>query len=52
LITSPTTHCRIISLKKIKIGNWFLFLIKKFFVDVDGPFLGFQNGGNSPHTKI
>jgi hypothetical protein len=29
----------------------FVFQFKKFFVDVDGPFLKSQNGGNSPHKK-
>ncbi len=34
---SPTTHCRIISLKKIK---WFfcVYSIRKFFVGIDGLF--------------
>ncbi len=30
----------------------FGFLIKKSFVDVDGPFLCLQNGENSPQKKI
>jgi len=29
----------------------FFFLIIKYFVDVDDPFLCFQNGGNSPHKN-
>jgi hypothetical protein len=38
LVTSPTTHCRIISFKKLKNNfKYNFFKIKKYFVDVDVP---------------
>jgi hypothetical protein len=46
LATSFKTHCRIIAFKKKCNKNL------KCFVDVDGPFLCLQNGGNSPQKKI
>jgi len=48
LARSLKNHYRVISFFKIK--NIYI-LIKKPFVDVDGPFLRSQNHGNSSHTK-
>jgi hypothetical protein len=49
LATSPKTHYRIISLKKLKLE----FLdFKKSFVDVDGFFLCLEHGGNSPQKTF
>ncbi len=50
MATSPRNHCRIISIKKLKL-EIFGFLIKKSFFDVDGPFLCLQNSENSSPKK-
>jgi len=50
LATNPRTHCRIISLNFWNL-KFLVFLVKKSFVNVDGPFLCLKNDGNSPPKK-
>jgi hypothetical protein len=44
LAKNPRNHCKALVLKE---GQFWFYKIKKTFVNVDGPFLCLQNGGNS-----